>query len=597
MHILHALCACIRIFWRISAGQTLLLFLLQLAKGALAPLSLLLIQHSVDALLPSLAEGAASAALLSNVAALGGVLLGAEVCGWLAARVQSCLKNEAQRVISREVVDKFSKVEFACLEDPAALDDVKAMRQTPAAEIFDLFTQAVLLSAKLVTLAGTALVLLRYSTPVCALYLLATVAMVFFELRGMLEMNQVLDAQTADERRLDSLQGLLHNKESAYELHVNGGVEMLRSKIQKILSHVLRNRMHKTVYAQRWAMCSYAVEFLWLAASVPLLAVGLQQGALQLGAFTAVAGCIGSSLQLTESLSLLFSQIMRQNRVITHYRRFLALPEEKPAQAPAAIAAAQGSHPFVEFRNVSFHYPGTEKQVLRHVSFSIGRTERVGLVGRNGCGKSTILKLLLRLYHPDQGEIRVDGRPLESLTRAQIHEAFSAVLQSFGHYALTIRENVILSDNERPAKESRIRQALKDVHFSQQGLALEQPLGKLQEEGVDLSGGQWQRLALARALYARADMLLLDEPTASLDPIAESRLYREFACVLQGKGAVLVTHRLASVQQVDRILVLDKGGIIEDGSHAALMQKRGLYSRMYESQARWYRDGGKAACI
>jgi ATP-binding cassette subfamily B protein len=248
--------------------------------------------------------------------------------------------------------------------------------------------------------------------------------------------------------------------------------------------------------------------------------------------------------------------------------------------------------PLISFEDVWFTYPGSERPALSGVSFTLGAGEKVALVGENGAGKTTITKLLLGLYQPDQGRITLDSVDLRELEPAALRRAMSAVFQQFVHYQLTLAENVALGAPERAADRGGIALAVERAGADDivAGLAdgYDTLLGP-DVGGVDLSGGQWQRVALARAFYRDAQVLVLDEPTAALDPLAELALFRRFAELAEGKTALLISHRLGMARLADRVLVLSGGKLVETGSHAQLLRAGGEYAELFEAQARWYR--------
>ena len=216
----------------------------------------------------------------------------------------------------------------------------------------------------------------------------------------------------------------------------------------------------------------------------------------------------------------------------------------------------------------------------------------MALVGENGSGKSTVIKLLCGLYQPEEGEILADGQPIGQLSPESRRKLTSVVFQDFENYSLTAGENIGLGNVARMDDRESILEAARRAGAAEilEGLPKgpDTPLNHLEEDGVSLSGGQWQRLAIARAYMAESAFFLLDEPTASMDPIAESRMYQSFVDILKGKGIILVSHRLASAKMADRILVLDGGTLAQDGTHEGLMQAEGIYREMFERQAGWY---------
>ncbi len=246
----------------------------------------------------------------------------------------------------------------------------------------------------------------------------------------------------------------------------------------------------------------------------------------------------------------------------------------------------------IEFDNVHFSYPGSEKKILKGLTFTIHHGEKVSIVGENGEGKTTMIKLLLGLFSPDSGTISVGGKPLSSYTLAVRQKLFGPVFQDFVKYSLSLSENVGVGDvvhaDDGQAIQAAMKKAQVDRFLSDLPNGEKTLLGRDFEGGVDLSGGQWQRIAIARAFMGDKPILILDEPTSQLDPMAESRIYSEFKQMSEGKTAIFITHRLGSTLITDRILVISDGRVTQTGSHEELMAQGGLYAEMFQSQKQWY---------
>ncbi|MDR1299826.1 MAG: ABC transporter ATP-binding protein/permease [Oscillospiraceae bacterium] len=241
----------------------------------------------------------------------------------------------------------------------------------------------------------------------------------------------------------------------------------------------------------------------------------------------------------------------------------------------------------IEFDDVYFKYPGTDREILKGVTFTVKSGERVSVVGENGEGKTTLVKLLLGLFMPDSGEIRVGGIPVASYTRDTLSRMFAPVFQDFNRYAITLEENVAVGDIRKLSDQGAIDAAISkaDAGVAERGTLLSREF----EGGVDVSGGQWQRIAIARAFMGDKPILILDEPTSQLDPMAESRLYSEFSEMSAGKTALFITHRLGSTAITDRILVIAGGRVSQSGSREQLLRDGGLYADMWNAQKQWYR--------
>ena len=253
----------------------------------------------------------------------------------------------------------------------------------------------------------------------------------------------------------------------------------------------------------------------------------------------------------------------------------------------------------IEFDNVRFRYPGTRAEILKGLTFSVGSGEKISIVGRNGEGKTTMIKLLLGLFRPDSGEIRVGGKPLGRYTQAARRRLFGPVFQDFARYSISFAENVGAGDAERvgdrEAVAAAMRKAKADAIAEYLPDGADTLLGRDFEGGVDLSGGQWQRVAIARAFMGDKPILILDEPTSQLDPMAESLLYSEFMEVSEGRTAIFITHRLGSTVIADRIVVVEDGRVAQSGTHGELMERGGLYAEMFNAQKQWYIKDGEEA--
>ena len=251
----------------------------------------------------------------------------------------------------------------------------------------------------------------------------------------------------------------------------------------------------------------------------------------------------------------------------------------------------------IEFQDVSFRYPGTDNLVLDGLSFRIHNAEKVALVGVNGAGKSTIVKLLLRLYEPDSGRILINGRDVHEYDISSYRKKFAACFQNVVHYSLTCAENIALSDMARLNDNEAIRKAAKasglgGIHEGGKEKLATPLTRRFSNEGVELSGGQWQKVGIARAFFRDVPFVLLDEPSSALDPKAEDEIFSSFAALCGDKSGIIISHRLSSVMLVDTILFLENGKIKESGTHEELMRLGGTYAKMYAMQAEKYRIEG-----
>lgn len=289
------------------------------------------------------------------------------------------------------------------------------------------------------------------------------------------------------------------------------------------------------------------------------------------------------------------SQLSQCREYLRDMSEFLNLREIEGADSLPKKKAI--SFETLEFKNVTFCYPGMTLPILKNCSFKIEKGKHYAFVGVNGAGKTTITKLMTLLYDNYEGEILINGKELRSFLPEDIRALFCGVYQSFAKYHISIEDNVMLgaiSTDNTINMEEKVKLALKQVDLWNyvQGLpmGLQTPLGKILDGGVDLSGGQWQKLAMARAIISNAPILILDEPTAAMDPISECRLYEDFTEICEGKTSIFVSHRLGSTKLADKIFVLEKGRVIEEGSYQDLLKLEGAYANMYNTQKSWYKQ-------
>ncbi len=327
-----------------------------------------------------------------------------------------------------------------------------------------------------------------------------------------------------------------------------------------------------------------------------ILITGVLNGSLSIAEFTLGLGVVAGLAEWFGNLRYHISYLLEGNQMISEYRKMMDYPNRFLREEGMPIPAAwYKQFPEIEFKNVSFRYEEEGAEILKDISFFIQPGEKIALVGNNGEGKSTLVKLLCGFYHPTGGEILIGGHSIEELNLNEYHELLGVIFQDINSIPVSIASNVSGRTEEETDME-RVRECLQRASLWKDVEALERKeLTSLTQEfdpdGIQLSGGMMQKLMLARCLYKDAPLLVLDEPTAALDPIAESNMYEEYQTASMGKSALFISHRLASTKFCDKILFLEGGRIVETGTHDVLMEKKGKYAEVFEVQSQYYKEG------
>jgi ATP-binding cassette, subfamily B, bacterial len=501
------------------------------------------------------------------------------------------LADKYSRHISTKIMDHASRLDLTTFEDPLFYDKMERARVQGTDRIIMIQSTGLLIQQIVTTITLAASII--YLSPWILLLLVACVVPAFLGETHFAFMGYSLNFfQTPAKREMDYLRILGGSKETAKELKLFGLSSFLVGRYTK-----LSNELHKqnVQLATRRLLVGALLTLLGTIGYYGSYAFVIYQtvfGALTIGMLTFLTGAIAGAATNIQAVFSTFSTIADQALFITDLLEFFAL---KPTvySKPNALAAPRPIRQGFEFQNVSFAYPGMTRLVLSNVSFRLEPTERIALVGENGQGKTTIVKLLTRLYDPTGGRILLDGVDLREYQIEDLWKEIGVIFQDFMRYDLTAGENIAIGRIEDQDNVFRVRSAaqksLAEQVIRKLPKGYQQILGRRFEGGVDLSGGEWQKIALARAYLRDAQVLILDEPTAALDARSEHEVFERFAELTKGKMALLISHRFSTVKMADRILVLENGRIAEQGPHDQLLLNKGRYAEMFELQAASYR--------
>lgn len=410
--------------------------------------------------------------------------------------------------------------------------------------------------------------------------------------------NYVLeqDAETT-KRKYQYLFSVLTGKETANERNLFGFSKNVTEKYNELFEVALEKETK--IINKRYANMKSG-SIITLIVSICIMAIMLPRlfrNEISAGLYIGLAGAV---LDLIQSMSWQLAGMMQNyaklNQFFGDYNRFMELDEQAGAEEePERMSAAD--EPSLEFRNVSFRYPGTDRDILKNCSFTLAGGCSYAVVGENGAGKTTIAKLVMGLYRDYEGDILINNRNVKEYSYGELKGSVAAVFQDFARYEISVEENIgigkIVQYSQAGSEKNEIKDICDELNMTDQIRAFpggfDTMLGKLEEGGVDLSGGQWQKIAIARLLYSKAPINILDEPTAAMDAIAESKIYELFQKLNIGKFNILITHRMGAARIADEILVLQNGTVVEQGKHDQLMNiENGVYRKMYESQRQWY---------
>ena len=519
--------------------------------------------------------------LASAVAMLGRVL----------TFFDTVLADKFTKHISTSIMEHASRLDLTRYEDPLFYDKMERARVQGTDRVMLVQMTGRLIQDVIGALSLAAGII--FFSPLLLLFLVACVVPAFLGETHFAFLGYSLNfEQTPARRQMDYLRILGGSRESAKELKLFGLGPFLVGRYKGLSDELHEQNVRLAKRKLLFGAFLTVLGTVGYYGGYAYVIYETVMGHLSIGQLTFLAGAIAGASAGIQAVFTTFSGIADQALFMTDLVDFFAVQPTIQSK-PGALVAPRPIRHGIEFRNVSFAYPGSRRQVLSSVNVTIEPKERIALVGENGQGKTTIVKLLTRLYDPTEGQILLDGVDLRDYNLDDLWKEIGVIFQDFVHYEMTAAENIGVGRIEEAHNPFRIRAAAMKT-FAEKVIqklpkGYDQLLGKRFEGGVDLSGGEWQKIALARAYLRDAQLLILDEPTAALDARAEHEVFQRFSELTQGKMSLLISHRFSTVRMADRILVLQKGGIAEQGHHDQLLKDGGIYAEMFELQAANYR--------
>ena len=600
--------ALFRLVWATSRSYTVAMIALRLLRAFVPVAALWAAKLIIDAVVELARTPGASLTPLWRVVALElAIVVAGEILARASSLVESLLGDLFSNHISVRLMRHAATLDLAQFEDPVFYDHLERARRQTTGRI-GLIAMLLAMGQDLLTLLSLGAALVVHNPWLLLLLAVAIIPSFVGETHFASLSYSLLFRWTPERRELDYLRFVGASDKTAKEVQMFGLAGWLSDRYaalaQRYYDENKRLSVRKGVVS---ALLSVVGTLGYYGAYVTIL-VRAVAGAISLGTLTFLAAAFGRSRDLIQRLLLSASDIYEQSLYLRDLFVFFEMVptiSSRPGAARVPVPIRKG---FV-FEDVGFRYPGSERWAIRHVNLAIVPGERVALVGENGAGKTTITKLLARLYDPSEGRILLDGIDLREYDLASVREAIGVIFQDFVRYDMRFDENVGVGEIQgvtpyleqaRDAPQAgpgtppaalvdAAERSLASTLLPRFSEGYRQMLGRRFENGVDLSGGEWQKIALARAYMRSAQLLILDEPTAALDARAEYEVFVRFNELMAGRMAVVISHRFSTVRMADRIIVLGAGHVIEEGTHDALAASGGLYAELFEMQAAGYR--------
>ena len=501
------------------------------------------------------------------------------------------LYNEIISIKTRhQIMKKAAEIDLYCFDSP---------------EFYDEMNDASNNSAYIIQTAFQVLSFIRYFFQFCIAFVnllmwngilpilltLSVIPSVIFKNKQLESVYSFQREHMKDERKIFYSFNMALSKEYAKDIRIYGLFPFLSSKVLNAWNHLFKSKKRITKRYTKILIVFDMLPEIIMVVCIFLLGVSVIRGNCTIGDFNYYQGIIG---QVTAGIFMViynYTQIYDGKIRINNYVKFMNFKNNVKDEGKLVLEKSLFT---IEFKNVGFRYNNKAKYVLKNLSFKIRSDQKIALVGVNGSGKSSIIKLLLRFYDPEEGVILINDKDIREYTIESVRKCFSPMFQDYCNYAFTVSEDVSISNYNESHNEEKVQYALYKsgaYEFVEKFPdKLNTYLSRQYEEGEELSGGQWQKIALSRMFFQNAEMYILDEPSSALDAESEDELFRKFEELYKDCGAILISHRLSNVKTADNILVIGDGKIIEQGNHKELMKLNGKYARMYNLQAKKYSE-------
>ena len=490
---------------------------------------------------------------------------------------------------SIKIIKKTNEIDISLLENSEFYDKLDRARTQTAGRV-DLMSNVLGQAQTTISIFSLVIGLIYFEPYLIVLLVLSIFPSFINEVRFSQQQYSLARSWTSERRELDYLRFIGANDKTAKEIKLFGLTSFLVERFETLATRYFKLNKSLVVKRSSYGFLFNVLGSISYYAAYVFIIYRVLSGGITLGELTFLSGSFNRLMSSLRDFFSKFTRISESSLYLKDYFDFLDIrseyKNEKEVPLPEKIKTG------FEFKNVYFAYPESDNQIVKDISFVIKAGEKIAFVGQNGAGKTTLTKLLLRFYEPTSGEILLDGININRYNKANYQEYFGVLFQDFFKYEFSVKENIAIgkideiNDSERIQKAAEL--SLADEVVSELKYGYEQQLGKRFAKGQELSGGQWQKIALARAYMKNAEVMILDEPTSALDAKAESEVFERFIGLIKDKTSVIISHRFSTVRQADRILVLQEGKILESGTHNELMENNKLYAQLFTLQAEGY---------
>ncbi len=516
-----------------------------------------------------------------------------ETLGLIIFRINEIIKSihndKISNFIKVQTMEKTKALDLAFFDSPDFYNLLQlAQRDSGALQVFSWLSLGIIKSA--IQLISTSVILIRLHWLFPIMIILLSIPSIIMEKKFVDHLYNWGINKVPEERKMNYITGILTGREYAKEVRLFNIFDDLFHRYDSYWKSWFQEKVKITKKKSVWVSVLPVLPQAGVTFITAYVTFRIIRRTSTIGDYSLYTGAAAQLLGAITSLITVISNIYDNGLRIENYKKFININSTSEKGGCRDLEEDIS----IEFKDVTFIYPNTTKKILDKISFKIDHRQKVAIVGLNGEGKSTIVKLILRFYDPTEGEILINGCNIKEYDLVKLRKAFGVIFQDYSNYAFTLRENITISELGKKEDEERILKACQEAGMDNMlekwNTGLDTYLTKrFEENGEELSGGEWQKVALARTFFKSSRFIIMDEPTAALDPEAEHRLYKKIARLCKDKSAIFISHRLSSVIITDKILVLKNGKIVEEGSHKELMKQGGIYYYLFNLQSEKYR--------